>query len=274
VLSPSHSFLRTRKTLEEQLVPAYAKAGGLGFAYAHGSLVEGLAERADLDLALVWDDRPPPEGHRLPERLADPFPEPTAFDQPGFVLDRFWLNGQQVDVKHLTAAEVRAWAGAVEAGEGRRGYPMPVVFVHGFVNGIVLSDYRGLAADLFRRLRNVPPAFQDRAAGDAAQAHHFYPKDLTAAAERGDGLLFHALAAEYLRALFIAWFAANDLYWPHEKRLGLRLRLMGRDDLAAFEEQVWAGQDLNSRLTAIDQLGERLLRETGRIGTSSGSATT
>ena len=27
-----------------------------------------------------------------------------------------------------------------------------------------------------------------------------------------------SLAADYLRTLFVAWFAANDAYWPHEKR--------------------------------------------------------
>ena len=75
----------------------------------------------------------------MPERLTDPSPEPTTFDQVGFVLDRFWLNGQQIDVKHVTTAEVEAWAGAVAAGKGRRGYPMPVVAVHGLVEGIVPS---------------------------------------------------------------------------------------------------------------------------------------
>ncbi len=75
--------------------------------------------------------------------------------------------------------------------------------------------------------------------------------------------MFHSLAAEYLRALFTAWLAANDAYWPHEKRLDVRLRLMRRDDLAALEEDVWAGKDLNARLSAIDHVGERLLREMG-----------
>ncbi len=92
-----------------------------------------------------------------------------------------------------------------------------------------------------------------------------------------DGLLFHSRAVEYLRALFIAWLAANDVYWPHEKRLDVRLRLMRRDDQAALEEDVWAGKDLNVRLSAIDRLGERLLNEMGSAATphtdNSGSAT-
>ena len=45
------------RNTEERLVPAYAGAGGLDFAYAQGSLVEGLAEVADVDLVLVWEDR-------------------------------------------------------------------------------------------------------------------------------------------------------------------------------------------------------------------------
>ena len=105
----------------------------------------------------------------------------------------------------------------------------------------------------------MPPVFRDRAAGAADQARSSYPNELAAAAGRGDGLLFHSLAADYLRTLFIAWFAANDAYWPHEKRLNARLRLMGRDDLAALEEDVWAGQDLDARLIAVNRLGERLL---------------
>jgi hypothetical protein len=245
------------------LVPAYAGAGGLAFAYAQGSLVEGLAQMADLDLVLVWDDRPPPKEHRPPERLADPRPEPTVFDQVGFVLDRFWLNGQQVDVKHVSATEVEAWAGAVEDGEGRRGYPMPVVSVHGLISGIILSDESGLAAEFRDRLRTVPHAFRSGATDAAVQAQTSYPDALAGCAESGDGLLFHGLAADYLRTLFIAWFAVNDFYWPHEKRLGVRLRLMGRGDLAALEDDVWAGQGLNARLIAINRLAERLLHEMG-----------
>jgi hypothetical protein len=107
------------------------------------------------------------KGAPVARTAGGPLPGPTAFDEAGFVLDRFWLNGQQVDAKHVSAAEVEAWARAVEDGEGRRGYPMPVVSVHGLVNGILLSDHRGLAADLLGRLRNVPPAFRDRAAGDS-----------------------------------------------------------------------------------------------------------
>ena len=59
-LGPSQSFLRIRETLDQRLVPAYATAGSLAFAFAQGSLVEGLAEIADQDLVLAWDDRPPP----------------------------------------------------------------------------------------------------------------------------------------------------------------------------------------------------------------------
>jgi hypothetical protein len=47
-LSPSQAFLCIRKTLEERLVSAYASLGDLAFAYAQGSLVDGLAEVADL----------------------------------------------------------------------------------------------------------------------------------------------------------------------------------------------------------------------------------
>jgi len=44
-----------RPVLLTRVVPAYAALGGLGLAYALGSLVEDLATQADLDLVLVWD---------------------------------------------------------------------------------------------------------------------------------------------------------------------------------------------------------------------------
>lgn len=258
--TPSRAFLNLRDHLVGRLVPGYSSAGGLAFAYAQGSLVEGLTEEADLDLVLVWDDAPPPDRYRPPAGLADPFPEPTLFDQAGFVVDRFWLDTQQVDAKHVTTAEVRAWAAAIEAGEGRQGYPMPAVSVYGLLQGIVLHDPKGMADELRGRLRRVPPTFQARAAAAAARAHDSYPQELAAAAQRGDGLLFHSLVSDYLRLLFMAWFAAEDTYWPHEKRLNVRLRLMGREDLAGLEEKVWTTDPLG-RLHAINQLGDRLLNE-------------
>jgi hypothetical protein len=254
----SQAFLRICDALVERLIPAYASAGDLAFAYAQGSLVEGLAESADLDLVLVWDTSPPPKEQRPPEGLADPSPMPTVFEELGFVLDRFWLDGQQIDAKHVTTAEVDAWVGAVEAGGGRHGYPMPVVWVHGLVNAVVLSDDRGVADELRRRLQHVPLALRSQASDAAVKAQSAYPGELTAAAERGDGLLFHSLATEYLRTLFIAWFADNDVYWPHEKRLSTRLRWMERDDLADLEKSVWTAENLVARLAAINRLSEQL----------------
>ena len=254
----SEAFLRIRDALVQRLIPGYADTGNLVFAYAQGSLVEGLTELGDLDLVLVWDTSPPPKEQRPPQGLADASPIPTVFDEPGFILDRFWLDGQRIDAKHTTTAEVDAWVGAVEAGGGRHGYPMPVVSVHGLMNAVVLSDDRGVTDELRRRLRHVPLALRSRASDAAAKARSSYPGELAGAAERGDGLLFHSLATEYLRTLFIAWFADNDVYWPHEKRLSTRLRLMRRDDLADLEKSVWATEDLLARLAAIDRLSQQL----------------
>lgn len=249
-----------RPLLEERLVPAYRALDWLVSAYAQGSLVEGLSEDADLDLVLVWREEVPRGASRPPAGLADASPPTSVYGQVGFVLDRFWLSGQQIDAKHVTVAEVESWAAAVEAGGGTHGYPMPVVSVYGLVNGVILADDSKYLDVMRRRLAVVPGPL--RQASLAAARDASYLSELEACARRGDTLLFHSLLVEYLRALFIAWFAMNGRYWPHEKRLGDRLRLAGRDDLALLEQSVWLeGRDLSQRLDGVRQLAAVLLRE-------------
>ena len=68
----------------------------------------------------------------------------------------------------------------------------------------------------------------------------------------------HSLAVEAIRAGLIAWFAAGDRYWPHEKRLSQRLQLLGHPDLAELERRAWLGETLAVRLAAIRELLARL----------------
>lgn len=106
---------------------------------------------------------PTPKELRAAVGLPDPSPEPTVCDQAGLVVDRFWVDGQQIDAKHVSSAEVDAWVRDGEAGEEGGGHLMPVVSFYGLVEGIVLWDHRGVAAGLRARLRHVPSAFRDRA---------------------------------------------------------------------------------------------------------------
>jgi hypothetical protein len=240
------------------LVRRYQALGALVCAYAQGSLVERLAREGDIDVVLVWRDDLPVRPERPPSGLADPEPQPLVFDhEPSFVVDRFWHAGQQFDVKHIVRAEVDSWVEAVEAGEGRSGYPMPVVGIHGLVNGVVLADSGGYAAGIRERMRHVPAPFR-RAAWLSGEAAEAFLQELRRCVDRGDYLLFHSLAVEAIRAAFIGWFAARDLYWPHEKRLSERLALAGYPDLAELERAVWSKDGLAARLEAIDALLSRL----------------
>jgi hypothetical protein len=131
----------------------------------------------------------------------------------------------------------------VEAGEGRSGYPMPAIGIHGLLAGIVLADENGYAAAVRSRVASVPAAFR-RAARMQAETASAYLQELERCVERGDHLLFHSLAVDAIRAGFIASFAAGDRYWPPEKRLSQRLQLLGHPDLAELERRAWLGETL------------------------------
>jgi hypothetical protein len=237
---------------------AIKRWGDLAYAYAQGSLVEGLATDADIDVVLVWEGQLPERSRRPPAGLADLDPAPAVFHQePSFVVDRVWRAGQQFDVKHITRREIDGWADAVEAGEGRSGYPMPAIGIHGLLAGIVLADESGYAAAIRSRVASVPAAFR-RAARMQAETASAYLQELEWCVERGDHLLFHSLAVDAIRAGFIAWFAAGDRSWPHEKRLSQRLQLLGHPDLAELERRAWLGKTLAARLAAIRELLARL----------------
>ena len=63
---------------------------------------------------------------------------------------------------------------------------------------------------------------------------------LEACVARNDGLLFHSMAADLMRRAYIAWFARQGRYWPHEKRLQTRLVHLDRADLAEGDAAIWS----------------------------------
>ena len=255
---PSATFLRVEPFVRGPLLDSYRGRSRLSFAYAAGSLVEGLTEEADLDLTLVWRSEPPPAEERVPIELADPSPAPATFDKLNFSLDRFWAMGQQIDVKHVALTEFEHWVHEVEAGHGTSGYPMPVIVMHALTTGVVLADVDGAAGSLIARLRPVPAEFIASTARVARGGRASYVEELTRCVVRGDGLLFHELAAQAARTAYIAWFARRGMYWPHEKRLGTRLQALGESELAQLDATLWTDGTLNDKLGRITQLLERL----------------
>lgn len=245
-----------RPVLLTRVVPAYAALGGLGLAYALGSLVEDLATQADLDLVLVWDGLVPEMTVRMELSVGEATPSPEWFDEPGFVLDRFWVSGQQIDAKHVTAAEFRGWIDQVGAGGGTSGYPMPLIAVAGFLSGDVLHDPHDQVPELLSRLQRVPEALTRAISGSVSrEVVDQALAELEGCLQRGDGLLFYSIATELMRRAYIWFFARQDRYWPHEKRLQTRLGSLGRVDLAEGDRAIWTGP-LSESLVAIRiQLG-------------------
>jgi GrpB-like predicted nucleotidyltransferase (UPF0157 family) len=249
--------------LRETVDPHYDALGSVDAVYVQGSLVECLADVADLDVVVVRSGPPPASAARDPSSIADAAPPPTTFDQQGFVLDRFFVDGQQFDVKHVACAELDEWVTAVEdAGPAATsGYPMPAIAVHGLVEGVVLRDTAGVLAAARTRASAALASFAAAARRRVEDAWPSHRDELTASAARGDGLLFHEVAVPIVRLLFIAWFASQGRWWPHEKRLSERLRRAGRHDLADAEAAVWAAATLEGAARAVQRLAGLVNRD-------------
>jgi hypothetical protein len=175
------------------------------------------------------------------------------FDRPDFNVDRFWRDGQQFDVMHMTRRELDTWVEVVDSGNGQEGYPTPVVGIHGLVCGVVLMDEHGYLEATKNRIGRVPAAFV-HASQISDETRSNYLSELERCADRGDYLLFHRIASTAIREAFIGWFAAHGRYWPLEKRLTQRLQLAGYPDLAVLERRVWMESTLHRRFVAVEQL--------------------
>lgn len=252
-MAPSLAYRRCEKRLRGEVAVWYSERGDVVGCYAFGSLVEGWTETADLDVSVVWGDGPPPARERLPVPIADGEPSALSIDEPGFVVDRFFLDGQQVDVHHHTVAELDHWVAEISTGRGDTGYPMPVIGLHALMSGIILADDGRIG--VFRTaFADVPTAFISATAARERSGRDSYLDELDRCVDRHDGLLFHSLAVEALHRGFIAWFARHNWYWPHEKRLGQRLTVLGSPDLAALEGQVWGAATLRDKRLLIEEL--------------------
>lgn len=256
---PSPAYERVEHRLRGEVLAHYGTLGDVAFAFAAGSLIEGLADEADLDLTIVWRDGPPTAEGRLPITI-DSVPPPSTFEQANFNLDRFFIDGQQVDAKHVDHGTFERWVHEVEHGGGTSGYPMPIIVMHALTSGIVLHDQHGVAGQYVARLTPVPSALAARSADRWAAARASFEAELTHCVRRRDGLLFHALAVDALQSAFIAWFARRGRFWPHEKRLSQRLRDLGYEHLADLEARVWRADELEVAHRALVELFDEIER--------------
>ena len=67
-------FGKFERWLHCELVAGYQPLGALLACFAQGSIVEGLASDADIDVVLVWDGDPPDASLRPAAGLADEDP--------------------------------------------------------------------------------------------------------------------------------------------------------------------------------------------------------
>jgi hypothetical protein len=256
-VAASTGFEAFRPFLANQLATAYAQLGSIAFVYCQGSMVENLSKSSDIDIVCVWTDAVPDEACRPPPGIADASPDPVVNDHQ----ESFSASGQEFDVNHVRQSDWDGWVQELEQGSGCSGYPMPVIAAHGLPSGILLLDPLGAGFKLQTRLANFPQALRIEAPRRARSLLPGYLLVLDRCVEESDGLLFHSELAAVARLSWIGWFSARQHYWPLEKRLGLRLQLMGRQDLANMEAKVWSAPDLLSRFIAFRELTQVLLTE-------------
>src|SRR5690348_12941183 len=69
-------FGKFERWLRSEFVAGYRRLGALLACFAQGSIVEGLAWDADIDVVLVWDGEAPDASVRPAAGLADEDPAP------------------------------------------------------------------------------------------------------------------------------------------------------------------------------------------------------
>ena len=248
-----------------KIVPAYQRGGALAFVYGEGSVVNGFTTESDLDLVLVWDlDEPPPPLHRPVHIVNEGAAAVEQYHQPGFWLDRCWVDGQQVDIHHVPRPLLEGWIDDVLAGGGweHHAYPLPLYALAGFAYGVLLHDERGEGADAYARLSPFPAALTDRSHRLLSEQLAGYLDDLSACIRRGDGWLFHELLCAGLKLIFVTWFAAHHRYCPHHKWLRRWIERLGLDPaMADLERQLWdSSSDLGRRQEVFTTLARRALQ--------------
>jgi hypothetical protein len=221
-------------------------------------MVEGLSDDSGVDTVFVWQTEVLEEAYRPPRGLADAEPAPRVWSRQ----ECFYGSGQEYGVAHYTLDEWRSWLAELNEGRGTEGYPTPVIAAHGLLSGLLISDSNGLGRHTQEALQDFPDKLRIATSSQVRTALPDALRVLEACARQDDGLLFYGELAKAARLLWLGWFSAQRRYWPLEKRLAVRLRLMGRHDLAQAEERLWASSpNLDRKLLAFRALAEALLSE-------------
>jgi hypothetical protein len=265
-------------------VPAYRALGGLGFAYGQGSAFAGFtagaslaARDTEIDIVLVWDRDAPPEPSVRPVDALSTGPGlPATLHQPGFVVDRFRLDGARVGVTHRTRKVFEGWLRDVRSGRGweSAAYPLPLYAVSGFAYGALLDDETSAGSDIRTELSLFPPALVERSRSVLLDELPGYDRDLMTCARRGDGWLFHELFGKVMRHALVAWFAAERRYCPHPEWLHQWVARFGMDPgIAGLERGLWAPPvSLGRRRELFAAMTERILALPGPRSAAGGYA--
>jgi hypothetical protein len=241
---------------------AYRTLDGLAFAYGQGPVIAGFTNDSDLDLIMVWDGDPPKARSQAMADLHNGPGKPLQHDYPGFSLDRFWVNGEQIEVSHKSHETFAGWIRDIGSGWGWEDSDstMPLYAVAGFAYGRVFTDEDGLAAAARSDLTTFPPLLIERSRTVLEAELPSYERDLTGSARRGDGLLFHELLSRVLRHALVTWFSAEHRYCPHPKWLQHWIARFGMDSrIASLERSLWLPVTLERRREVFMSMAERIL---------------
>ena len=196
-----------------EALASYEAAGRCVLAWAQGSLAQGLTDRSDLDLVLVWPDTVPEARHR------------TAWHHSNgdFHLDRLTLRGQPIEVLHRTRRDLEELVADVEhARFARAGVIDPVQACAALVAGQLLDGDAPLWRDLRSRLSPAPVATCASLRRRATTSRAFSTQRIERLLHRGDWFGFESAFVEVLdgQVLPAAFAAAGALYpgpkWQEE----------------------------------------------------------
>ncbi|MGI5284305.1 hypothetical protein ACQEVF_13310 [Nonomuraea polychroma] len=242
---------------------AFAGCGAMDFAYGQGSVFTGFTTLSDLDIVIIRSEsEPPPPGRRPVERLSEPGSAPTQFHDLTFGLDKMRVSGWEVDVVHYTRTRFDSWCTLVKAGDGwqEEEWPQPLHTAAGFVHGTLLVDGERVGHAIRESIRTPPPQLITKSTAALEQQLPTYRDALLDCADRGDEWLFHQLAAQLVKQIYITWFALEGHYLPFPKRLRQWIQHLGLNEQGArLERRIWETVSLYERRLAIVRFADYVL---------------
>ncbi|HEY8456420.1 MAG TPA: DUF4037 domain-containing protein [Actinopolymorphaceae bacterium] len=247
--------------IAHKVAEAYQELDGLAYAYAHGPVIAGFTNDSDLDVVVVWEDEIPRYRSPVLGRLHNGSGKPAQHDYPGLSFDRLRIGDQQVEVAHKNHKMVEGWIGDVQAGWGWEDSDssMSLYSVAGLAYGRVFVG-ESRAAEVREELTPFPQLLVERTRAVLEAELPSYERDLTSAARRGDGLLFHELLSKVLRHALVTWFSAEHRYCPHPRWLQQWATRFGMDSrIAGLERSLWLPVTLERRRETFLTMAKRIL---------------